>query len=168
MSGSSPKTRKEFGPNPLDAIEDMIAAQEWPYHRLSYDEILLEISGRWLDYRLSFFWNEDPNILQVLVSLDMPVHGESLFETVQLLHLINQRLGLGHFELSPEEPSPVFRYAYLMAGLKTLRIEFFEDLLDIVISECERFYPAFQFTILGNKKAEEALAVTLLDTQGEA
>tara|TARA_A100000171_G_C2113568_1_gene136441 strand:- start:121 stop:627 length:507 start_codon:yes stop_codon:yes gene_type:complete len=168
MPSSSTKDNKRITLNPLDTIEEMIAAQEWPYHRLSHDEILLEIAGRWHDYRVSFFWNEDSEVLGIISSLEMPVPAERYNDTVFLLHLINQRLGLGHFELSPEENNLVFRYAYLMAGLKSLKSESFEELLEIVISECERFYPAFQFTVLGNKKPEEALSVTLLDTQGEA
>lgn len=154
--------------NPLDTIEDMVVAQDWPYHRLSHGEILLEISGRWIDYRLSFFWSESPDILQTTVFLDLPVNPDRQEETVHLLHLVNQKLGMGHFELCADENLPVFRYAYLMAGQRALKPEAFEDLLEIAIYECERFYPAFQFTILGDKKAEEALTLTLLDTQGEA
>lgn len=166
----SPSSQKTYTPseNPLDTIEEVVSAQEWPYHRLSHDEIILEISGRWLDYRVSFFWNEEPRVLQTLVSLDIPVPPDCIGETIHLLFLVNQKLGMGHFELSLEDNLPVFRYAYLMTGVKNLRPETLEELLDIVISECERFYPAFQFTILGGKKAEESLSVTLLDTQGEA
>lgn len=154
--------------NPLDTIEDVISVHELPYHRLTHDEIILEVAGRWLDYRLSFFWGEDPHILQALVSLDIPVPQDRYQDTINLLHLVNQKLEIGHFEMSSEENLPLFRYSYLLTGLKSFKPETFEDLLDLMMNECERFYPAFQFTILGGKKAEESLSITLMDTQGEA
>jgi hypothetical protein len=46
--------------------------------------------------------------------------------------------------------------------------ELLEDLVDVAITECERFYPAFQFVIWGGKPATEALAAAMLETEGEA
>ena len=42
------------------------------------------------------------------------------------------------------------------------------NLIEVAISECERFYPAFQFVLWGGKSAEEAIAAAMLETQGEA
>jgi hypothetical protein len=47
-------------------------------------------------------------------------------------------------------------------------VEQVEDLVDIALSECERFYPAFQFVIWGGKTASEAVSAAILDTVGEA
>ena len=41
-------------------------------------------------------------------------------------------------------------------------------LLDIAKSECERFYPAFQFVIWGGQSADAAISNALLDTLGQA
>ena len=38
--------------NPLDLIEELVIANDWPFQRAADDEILVEISGRWTDYRL--------------------------------------------------------------------------------------------------------------------
>ncbi len=43
-----------------------------------------------------------------------------------------------------------------------------EDLVDIAVSECERFYPAFQLVVWGGKPAEEAMAAAMIDPIGEA
>ena len=42
------------------------------------------------------------------------------------------------------------------------------DLVDIALSECERFYPAFQLVIWGGKPAEEAMATAMIEPIGEA
>ena len=43
-----------------------------------------------------------------------------------------------------------------------------EDLVDVAVGECDRFYPAFQFVIWGGRAPQDALAASLLETQGEA
>jgi hypothetical protein len=40
--------------------------------------------------------------------------------------------------------------------------------MEIAVSECDRFYPAFQFVIWGGKSAAEAIGAAMLDTVGEA
>ena len=54
------------------------------------------------------------------------------------------------------------------AGSEPPSSEQVEDLVDIAVSECERFYPAFQLVIWGGKPAAEALAVAMIDPVGEA
>ena len=46
--------------------------------------------------------------------------------------------------------------------------ELLEDLVDIAVTECERFYPAFQFVIWGGKSPVEAMTAAMLETEGEA
>ena len=62
----------------------------------------------------------------------------------------------------------MFRHTLLLRGAGRVSAEQFEDLVDIAFSECERFYPAFQFVLWGGKTPEEALAAAMLETVGEA
>ena len=56
--------------NPLDLIEELVIANDWPFQRAADDEILVEISGRWTDYRLFFVWQEEASALQFCCRLD--------------------------------------------------------------------------------------------------
>jgi hypothetical protein len=40
--------------------------------------------------------------------------------------------------------------------------------VEAAIEECDRFYPAFQFILWGDKSPTEALASALVDAAGEA
>ena len=80
----------------------------------------------------------------------------------------NEKLWLGHFDLWSEEGLPVFRHAVLFREGIAANAELIEDLVDIAVSECERFYPAFQFVIWGGKDPAEAITAALLETEGEA
>lgn len=62
----------------------------------------------------------------------------------------------------------MFRHGMLLSGGAALVPEQVEDLIDIAISECERYYPAFQYVIWGGKRPDEAMQMALLDPQGEA
>jgi hypothetical protein len=56
----------------------------------------------------------------------------------------------------------------LMRGLSSVTSEQIEDLVDIAVSECERFYPAFQLVVWGGKPPDEAMAAAMIDPIGEA
>ncbi|MBA4749449.1 MAG: YbjN domain-containing protein [Alphaproteobacteria bacterium] len=168
MSSSVLVGKKQTRFNPLDEVEEFMAAQEWSYHRAGFDELLVEVPGRWCDYHVSFFWQEEVNVLQLFVSLDIQISHARTDEAIRLMGLINQRLAFGHFELAEENLTPAYRYAYLLTGQSAIRSIFLEELIDFSLGECERFYPAFQFTILGDKSAAEAVEIALLDTLGEA
>jgi len=86
----------------------------------------------------------------------------------ELLALANERLWLVHFDLSAEDNSPAFRHAVLLRGVPAASPEQVEDLVDIALSECERFYPAFQFVVWGGKSPAQALASAMIDPVGEA
>ena len=67
-----------------------------------------------------------------------------------------------------DEGIPVFRHAMLLRGASGASAESLEDLVDIAITECERFFPAFQFVLWGGKSPAEALQAAMLDCVGEA
>lgn len=154
--------------NPLEIVEDVILSQDWAYQRLSPYEILAEIEGRWGEYRLQFFWQDEVNILHFTCLMDLPVNMNHAREMYELLALINERLLLGHFEVFPEEGVPAFRYSFIVSGPRAFHNDLLEEAIDLALNECERFFPAFQFVMSGEKKAREAASVAIMDTVGEA
>jgi hypothetical protein len=56
----------------------------------------------------------------------------------------------------------------LLRGAFGTSVEQIEDLVEISLSECERFFPAFQLVVWGGKSAEEAIAAAMIDPIGEA
>jgi hypothetical protein len=158
----------EPAPNPLDIVEEIVAANQWPFDRTSEDELVVEITGKWCDYRLYFMWRDDLSALHFTCAFDARVPDTRRRETHDLLALINEKLWLGHFDVSLEEGMPMFRHTVPLRGLSGASVEQLEDLVDSAFTECERFYPAFQFVIWGGKGAHEAIAAALFETVGEA
>lgn len=154
--------------NPIDLVEEIVQANEWAHDRSSDEELVVEIAGRWCDYHLLFIWHREINALHFSCGFEMKVPRSRRTAVYELLAVVNERMWLGHFDLSSEDQSPSFRQGVLLRGAGGASVEQIEDLVDIAVSECERFYPAFQLVVWGGKAPEEAIAAAMIDPVGEA
>jgi hypothetical protein len=154
--------------NPLDTLEEIVAANEWLFDRANDDELIVELAGRWCHYRMFFVWQREIGALQFSCQFDMKVPESKRADVHDLLAILNNRLWLGHFDLEPAQFTPLFRYTVLARQGRLPGVEALEDLVEIALTECERFYPAFQFVIWGGKRPGEAMAASMIDTAGQA
>ncbi len=154
--------------NPLDAVEELVAANQWAFDRSGEDQLVVDIQGRWCDYRLFFMWHEENCGLQFACQADVKVPDAMRPAAGELLVAINRRLWAGHFDVCPRFGTPLFRYTLLLRGAPMVSMEQLEDLVELALSECERYVPAFQFVVWGGKSVDEAIEAAVLDTVGEA
>ena len=168
MTSVAPSESTAFFGNPIDLVEEIVSANEWTHDRASEEELVVEISGRWCDYRLYFVWQEELCAMHFSCGFDMKVPKGRRAAVYELLALANEKLWLGHFDLSSDDNTPAFRHAVLLRGVGPGSGEQVEDLVDIAVSECERFYPAFQLVLWGGKRAPEAITAAMIDPLGEA
>ncbi|MBN2752418.1 MAG: YbjN domain-containing protein [Rhodospirillaceae bacterium] len=154
--------------HPIELIEQVLSARDWTFERRGDDELAVEIPGRWCDYGVFFALATELETLHISCSLDMRVPEPRRSAVAELLALANEKLWIGHFALWAEEGLPMFRYSLLLGAELTLGADRLESLIDVAISECERFYPAFQYVIWGGKNPAEAVEAAMLDTVGEA
>ncbi len=152
--------------NPLDRIEEMVSANDWPFDRANEQELMVGINGGWCPYQLWFGWRDDPGVLQFYCGFDMKVPEAKQSNVCALLARINEAIWMGHFAVNFADGTVMFRHAQVL--FPDAAAAPYETLIDLALTECERYYPAFQFVIWGGKPAAEAIAAALLDTQGEA
>lgn len=160
--------RAEERRNPIDLVEELVSANEWPHHRQGDDELALEVTGQWCDYRIYFCWCDDLSVMQFSAAFDMKVPKARRAAVHELLSIVNERLWIGHFDASDEDGMVLFRHAVLLRGAGSPSAEQVEDLIDIALVECERFFPAFQFVLWGGKEPRQAIEASMLETVGEA
>ena len=154
--------------NPLDVVEELVIANDWSFERPSEDELLADVPGRWAEYRLFFLWHEDVSALQFCCRIELEVPQRRRAAVNELLSHINEKLWFGHYEISSEERHAMFRHTSLFRGAPYASAEQIEDMVEIALLECERFYPAFDLVIRGGKTVREAVAAAILDPIGEA
>ncbi len=155
-------------PNPLDILEAMFTANEWLFERSDDDEIIVETCGGWCDYRMHFVWRSELHALYFTCSFDLRIPPERRARMNDLLAMINAKMWMGHFDFCHEVGAPTYRNTVPTRGLKSLAVEQLEDMMDIALAECERFYPAFQYMLWAGHTPEDAIAAALLDCVGEA
>ncbi|MBL6454025.1 YbjN domain-containing protein [Belnapia sp. T6] len=159
---------REAATNPLDVLEQIVSANEWVFERRSDGEMAAEAPGKWCDYGLYFSWSSEISAMHFSCAFDMKVPPEGRAKLYELLALANEKLWIGHFGLDSDDGMPVFRHSVLLRGAPGASAESLEDMVDIALTECERFFPAFQFVLWGGKAPAEALQAAMLDCVGEA
>jgi hypothetical protein len=159
---------QETSPNPLDLLEELVSANDWNFQRSSDSELMVQVEGRWCGYYLLFKWREDLGAICFSCHFDSKIPAHSRGLVYELLGRVNETLWLGHFDLTSDDGTAMFRHTVLLRGLRGASVEQLEDLVDAAVSECERFYPALQMVVWGGRPVDEALAAALMETLGEA
>ena len=116
MSGflQSPQERAS---NPLDVLEQIVAANEWAFDRRSEGEMAAEAPGKWCDYGLYFSWSPEISAMHFTCAFDLKVPAPRRNALFELLALANERLWIGHFGMDSEDGTPIFRHSVLLRGL---------------------------------------------------
>ena len=153
--------------HPLDLVEETVALRDWALERTARDELIAEAGGRWCDYHAIFNWIEEIGALQITCAFDVRTPPERRASVHELLAVLNERLGIGHFDVGTNDGLPAYRHALLLRG-GALSAEQVEDMIDIALHELDRFYPAFQYVVWGNQSAQAAVSSIVFETVGEA
>ena len=154
--------------NPLDVMEQIVGGYDWAFDRRNDTEMAAEAPGKWCDYGLYFSWSREISAMHFTCAFDLKVPSAQRRNLFELLALANERLWIGHFGMDPDDGMPLFRHSVLLRGAPGASVESLEDMIDIALTECERFYPAFQFVLWGGKSPVEALECAMLECAWEA
>lgn len=152
---------------PIDTLERYFAAHGWKHER-DGDEIVANVKGSWTEFELRAIWRAEDGVLQFLALPDVRVAEERRQAVYETIGLINEQLWIGHFELWSSSGILLYRHAVMLGEEPVLTLDQTEMMIDAAIDECERFYPVFQFVLWGGKSPQEAIAASMIETQGEA
>jgi hypothetical protein len=153
---------------PVEMLGQLFEARGWTYEYISEDEITGEVAGSWTTYQLRGIWRQEDNVLQLLCLPDIRVTDDKRAAMFEVLGLINEQLWLGHFDIWSNTSMLLYRHGVMLGEEGTLSLGMAQTLVEVAVEECDRFYPAFQFIMWGDKSPAEALAAALVDAAGEA
>jgi hypothetical protein len=152
----------------LDVLESLAEQRGWALERLSNGDLLMESVGEMSTYALQFTWSAQYNCLHITCSMDMRLPDTCGAAVNDLLAAINAKLWIGHFAIMAGLQSPAFRHTVLMQGPQKQKAKEIEEIIEIALGECERFYPAFQLTAFNNMPAHQAMDCALMECVGQA
>ena len=153
---------------PIDMLEQYFAARGWDFQRAGDEEIVAQFQGSWAQYELRAVWREEDRVLQFLALPDIRVTADKRSAMYETLGLINEQLWLGHFDVWSQGGVLVYRHGLLLGDEGLLSLSQAQGLVETAVDECDRFYPAFQFVLWGDKSPRDALASAMVDAAGEA
>jgi len=134
-----------------------VIANDWPFQRAADDEILFEIGGRWTDYRLFSSGRKRPARCNSAAGSTPRCRRRSAPRSTTCCRGSTSVCGSGISTYRRKKNRSCFRHALLLRGVAGVSAEQVEDLVELALVECERFYPAFQLVIWGGKTADEAM-----------
>jgi hypothetical protein len=153
---------------PVDMLASLFEARGWQYDYVADDEISVEVQGSWANYQLRGIWRHEDHVLQLLCLPDIRVPDDKRAPMFEVLAMVNEQMWLGHFDVWSNGMVLLYRHAMMLGDDGLLSITQAQTAVEAAIDECDRFYPAFQFILWGDKTPAEALASALVDAAGEA
>ncbi|WP_438274069.1 YbjN domain-containing protein [Nitrobacter sp.] len=154
--------------NPLAAVEDIAATNDWAFERSGEDEITIVSKGNWTDYQITFTWMGEIEALHLACAFDMKIPAARRNEAQRVIAAINEQLWIGHFDIWTQTGTVMYRHALVLPEGMTASNAQCAEMLAGAIHACERYYPALQFVIWAGKTAAEAMTAAMFDTEGEA
>ncbi|MCL4679453.1 MAG: YbjN domain-containing protein [Alphaproteobacteria bacterium] len=155
--------------NPLDSVEELLCDQNWVYDRTDDDCLMVQVKGRSCNYKLLFVWQKNLNALQFSCEYEMTLRHDNMGMAASAVLDMNEESWMGHFEIARKTLVPSYRQTCLMRGYEFNESNaYFEDLIDISLAHCERFYPVFHLLSKPGAANSESLSLALMETAGES
>ena len=126
-------------------------------HQLTEDEIAGEVQGSWAKFQLRGIWRAEDNVLQMVCVPDIRVSPDKRGAAHELLALVNEQVWLGHFDMWSNGGIVIYRHGTILPDDGMLSLTQAQALVETAVDECDRFYPAFQFVLWGDKSPVDAL-----------
>lgn len=154
--------------HPIELVTRFVVRQEWFLRQQHRDAIIAEIPGHWSHYQLAVSWQDDEETMQVICRIDVQADATMLGELAMLAALLNQHLFIGHLALDMATCELELRHTLALRGAGGATPEQVEDVVDIMLGECEQVYPAIYQVVRGALPAHDAATAVMMVTEGEA
>ena len=154
--------------NPIDFIEEYVLNDGIEKVRDSSDEIVIFSKGVWKNYDINFKWDSKQKIIEVSTYFEMSKKNRINKSIYSLISDVNKKATVGFFNYCTELNTIFFSYKISIKGQDFISVEQIKNFINIVISECDRFFPVFFVFFYKKQDPIHALDIALIDTIGEA
>lgn len=154
--------------HPIDIVETLAEHHAWDFDRIGDDQIAMAVEAQWRTYSITLAWSDYDETLRLVCTFEMDPPEEKLPQLYELLNHINDTCWAGAFTWWSEQKLMVYRYGLVLAGGQMASAEQINTLISTAVLSSERFYPAIQLAIWGDKSPEDALQVAIAEAYGRA
>lgn len=153
--------------HPIDIVEILAAEYEWEFSRIGSDQITMAVEGQWRTYSVTLAWSGYDETLRLMCTFDLEPSEDRLPELYELINSVNDQCWVGSFSYWLEHRVMAFRYG-LVTENGAVGAEQIDTLIATAVSAAERYYPAFQLILWGNRTPAEALGIAIAEAYGTA
>ena len=143
-------------------------AQDWLLKQTDASGVLVYVPGHWGQYQLRVDWQDDSQFLCLHVTLDMLFDDVPIGRLEAMLSQINEHLFFGHFRLSSEKRQVQLYYVLPLRGAGGATPEQIEDVVDILLGQCEKAAPAFAQLVVEPDQPEVSASLVMVPVAGQA
>jgi len=154
--------------DPIELVTRFVVTHDWLLQRRGENAVLVEVPGKWCDYQLAVIWQNDESAMQVTCRIDVQADAVQYGEMALLAALLNKQIFIGHLALDITTGELELRYTLALRGAGGATPEQIEDVVDIMLGECEHCFPAIYQVANHSVSATDAAAAAMFTTEGEA
>ena len=154
--------------DPIELVTRFVVTHDWLLQSRGENTVLVEVPGKWCDYQMSAIWRHDEAAMEVSCRIGLEVEVPRYGEIALLVMLLNKQIFIGHLGLDMATGELEMRYTLALRGAGGATPEQIEDVVDIMLGECEHCFPAIYQVLHQDVSAKDAAGIVMLKTEGEA
>ncbi|MGR3637377.1 MAG: YbjN domain-containing protein [Shimia sp.] len=154
--------------HPIDIVEHIATHYDWNFDRIADDQIAMAVEGQWKTYSITLAWSAYDETLRLVCSFENEPPEEKLPQLYEALNAVNDECWAGAFTYWQKQQLMIYRYGLVLTGGQVASPEQIDTLIRLAVEACERFYPAFQLVVWGDRKVEDAMQVAIAEAYGRA
>lgn len=154
--------------HPIDIVESLASGHAWTFDRVTEDQIAMSVEGQWRNYALTLAWSACDETLRLICTFEMAPPEERMAALYDLINRCNDMVWCGTFTWWEEPRLMVFRYGLCLAGGQPVVPAQIDRMISGAVLAAERFYPAFQLALWGDRSPAAALQVAIAEGYGRA
>jgi hypothetical protein len=154
--------------HPIDIVENIAAYHDWDFDRIGQDQIAMAVEGQWRTYSITLAWSSYDETLRLICTFEMEPPAGRLPHLYETLNAVNDQCWAGAFTFWAEQKLMVWRYGLVLSGEQVASPEQIDTLINAAVMSAERYYPAFQLVVWGERSPAEALQVAIAEAYGRA
>ena len=154
--------------HPIDIVEHLAEHHEWDFDRIGDDQIAMAVEGQWRTYSVTLAWSAYDETLRMVCTFEMDPPEAKLPLLYELLNLVNDQCWAGAFTYWAEQKLMVYRFGLVLTGAQLASTDQIDTLINAAVLNAERYYPAIQLLIWGDRTPQKALEVAIAEAYGRA
>ena len=154
--------------HPIDIVEHIAEHHDWDFDRVADDQIAMAVEGQWRTYSITLAWSNYDETLRLICTFEMEPPEDKLPMLYDTLNRTNDMCWAGAFTYWEAQRLMVYRYGLVLAGGQMASPEQIDTMIASAVMSAERYYPAFQLVVWGDRSPADAMQIAFAEAYGRA